>query len=312
MSELKLNRNDTELKQKKQPRKKPLSRMGPYLVMAPGMLLLLALAVYPFIFLFKISFQDYHPLKVDKPFIGLDNYIHLFQDHNFWNAIKVTFIFVTSSVLLEFILGLGIALILNKLIKGGKIFQSIILLPIAMAPVVVGLMFRFMMNEQYGVLNYFVEIFGFTRTAWLSDPTLALPALILTDVWQWTPFMILILLAGLKGIPNDPYEAASIDGASAWQAFWYVTLPQMSKIIYIALLLRTIDAFRIYDTIYMMTKGGPINVTSTLSWIVFDQGFKFLEFGYGAAISVVMIIIVVTLLMIVLKKIDLFDLEGRK
>jgi multiple sugar transport system permease protein len=281
------------------------------LVMAPGLIILLLFAIYPFLFLLKISFQNYSPIQVKNPFVGLGNYAQLFQDHNFWNSLKVTAVFVISTVSLEFILGLGLAVILNQLRIGQKILQSIIIIPIAMAPTVVGLMFRFMMNEQYGIFNYFAETLGFGRTAWLSDPDLALPALIATDIWQWTPFMMIILLAGLKGIPDEPYEAARIDGASSWQSFRYVTLPQLSKIIYIALLLRTIDAFRIYDTIYMMTKGGPINVTSTLSWIVYDQGFKFLEFGYGAAICIVLLIIVITFLSIALKKMDLFNLEGR-
>lgn len=288
-----------------------LQRSGPYLVMAPGMLLLLLFAIYPFIFLLTISFQEYSPIQAVKPFVGFDNYAQLVQDHNFWNAVKITAIFVISTVGLEFLVGLALAVILNQLKLGQRIFQSIILIPIAMAPTVVGLMFRFMLNEQYGVFNYFIELMGFSRTAWLSDPQLALPALILTDVWQWTPFMMIILLAGLKGIPDEPYEAASIDGASAWQSFRYVTIPQLSRIIFIALLLRTIDAFRIYDTIYMMTKGGPINVTSTLSWIVYDKGFKFLEFGYGAAISVVMLILVVSILMFVLRRIDLFETGGK-
>lgn len=288
-----------------------LQRTGPYLVMAPGMILLLLFSMYPFLFLLKISFQDYSPINPLKPFVGLDNYIHVFQDHNFWNALKVTAVFVISTVTLEFAIGLLLAVILNRLSVGQRIYQSIILLPIAMAPTVVGLMFRFMMNEQYGVFNYFVELLGMSRTAWLSDPYLALPALIFTDVWQWTPFMMIILLAGLKGMPDEPYEAAMIDGASSWQTFRYVTIPQLSKIIYIALLLRTIDAFRIYDTIYMMTKGGPINVTSTLSWIVYDKGFKFLEFGYGAAICIILLILVVSLLTYILKKFDLFEVEGR-
>ncbi len=164
-------------------------------------------------------------------------------------------------------------------------------------------MFRFMMNDQYGIFNYLIELLGMSRTAWLSEPHLALPALIVTDIWQWTPFMMIILLAGLKGLPDEPYEAAMIDGASSWQSFRYITIPQLSRIIYIALLLRTIDAIRIYDSIYMMTKGGPINVTSTMSWIVYDRGFKFLDFGYGAAICIVLLVIVVTLLTLVLKKV---------
>ncbi|GGG01697.1 carbohydrate ABC transporter permease [Paenibacillus abyssi] len=288
-----------------------LQNSGPYLVMAPGMIILLLFSIYPLIFLLKISFQDYSPISAVKPFVGLDNYVHLFQDRSFWNALRITAIFVASTVVLEFAIGLGLAIILNRLTVGQRIYQSILLLPIAMAPTVVGLMFRFMMNDQYGIMNYFMELFGMSRVAWLSNTSLALPALIFTDIWQWTPFMMIILLAGLKGIPDEPYEAANIDGASAWQAFRYVTIPQLSKIIYIALLLRTIDSLRIYDTIYMMTKGGPINVTSTLSWIVYDKGFKFLEFGYGAAICIILLIIVVSLLTFVLKKLDLFEVEDR-
>lgn len=287
-----------------------LARTGPYLVMAPGMILLLLFSIYPFLFLLKISFQEYSPISITNPFVGLGNYKTLFEDHNFWNSLKVTAVFVIATVVLEFLIGLGLALILNRLPLGQRLFQSLVLLPIAMAPTVVGLMFRFMMNEQYGVLNYFMELLGFSRQAWLSDINLALPALIITDVWQWTPFMMIILLAGLKGIPDEPYEAAGIDGASPWQMFRYVTIPQLSRIISIALLLRTIDAFRIYDTIYMMTKGGPINVTSTLSWIVYDKGFKFLEFGYGAATSVVMLVIVVTLISLAMKKMNLFEGEA--
>ncbi|MCY9666746.1 sugar ABC transporter permease [Paenibacillus alginolyticus] len=286
-----------------------LQRGGPYLVMLPGLLLLALFSIYPFLFLVKVSFQKYSPVGENNPYVGLKNYIQLFQDHNFWNALKVTGIFVTSSVVLEFVIGLGLAIILNRIGIGQKWFQSLMLLPIAMAPTVVGLMFRFMMNDQYGVFNYFVEMLGLDRTAWLSNPHLALPALILTDIWQWTPFMMIILLAGLKGIPDEPYEAARIDGASAWQTFRYVTIPQLSRMIVIALLLRTIDAFRIYDTIYMMTKGGPINVTSTLSWIVYDKGFKFLDFGYGAAICVVLLILVVSLLTFLLNKIDVFEVK---
>ncbi|MGG2201358.1 carbohydrate ABC transporter permease [Paenibacillus validus] len=284
---------------------------GPYLAMVPGMLLLLLFSVYPTVFLFKISFQQYSPISAVNPFIGLDNYIDVFQDHNFWNALKVTFIFVVSTIILEFAIGLVLAVILNRLTSGERFYQSVVLLPIAMAPTVVGLMFRFMMNDQYGIFNYFIELLGMSRTAWLSEPHLALPALIVTDIWQWTPFMMIILLAGLKGLPDEPYEAAMIDGASSWQSFRYITIPQLSRIIYIALLLRTIDAIRIYDSIYMMTKGGPINVTSTMSWIVYDRGFKFLDFGYGAAICIVLLVIVVTLLTLVLKKFDLFEVEGR-
>ncbi|KIL49423.1 carbohydrate ABC transporter permease [Jeotgalibacillus soli] len=287
-------------------------RMGPYLVTAPALVFLALMALYPLIFLLKISFQDYSPINFENPYVGFDNYATLLADSSFWNSIKVTAIFVVSAVSIELVLGLALALILNQKIKAGKMFQTLIMLPIFMAPTVVGLMFRFMMNEQYGVINYFAEVLGFDRTAWLSDPTLALPALIITDIWQWTPFMIIILLAGLQGISDEPLEAAQIDGATKWQALRYVTIPMLSQVIIIAVLLRTIDAFRLYDSIFMMTQGGPVNVTSTLSWIVFDKGFRFLDFGYGAAIAVVMLIIVLILLTLFLKRFSLFEESGEK
>lgn len=285
-------------------------KLGPYLVTTPALIFLALLALYPLIFMLRISFQDYSPINLENPYVGFKNYINLIGDHHFWNAIQVTFIFVFFAVSIELVLGLVLATILNKNIKGKKVIQTLIMIPIFMAPTVVGLMFRFMLNEQYGIINYFVEMLGFERTAWLSSPTLALPALILTDVWQWTPFMVIIILAGLQGLSDEPLEAAQIDGASRWQSFWYITLPMLAKVMTIAVLLRTIDAFRLYDQIFMMTQGGPVNVTSTLSWIVYDKGFKFLDFGYGAAIAVVMLIMVVALLMLFLKRFDLFEEGG--
>lgn len=289
-----------------------LKNIGPYTVMAPGMFLLIALAIYPFLFLIKISFQEYSPINSSNPFIGLSNYIHLFKDGGFWNSIMVTAIFVVASVLIELVIGLALALLYNQQLAGKRLFRTLILLPIVMTPTVVGLMFRFMMNDQYGIFNHFIEGLGLNRTPWLSDIRYALPALIITDIWQWTPFMILIILAGLQGLSEEVYEAVRVDGASKWQTFIYVTLPMLSRIIFIAVLLRTIDSFRAYDTIFMMTRGGPVNATSTLSWIVYDKGFKTLDFGYGSSICVVMLFLIVLILPKVLKRMEMFGLEKGK
>jgi len=286
-----------------------MKRHGPYVVMAPGLLILAILALYPFVFLLKISFQEYSPINANNPFIGFENYTTLFRDNSFWNSVKVTAIFVFSSVTIEFILGLAIAMLLNQQLAGKRIFRTLILLPIVMAPTVVGLIFRFMMNEQYGVLNFFMEKLGFERLAWLSNAKTALPALITTDIWQWTPFMVIILLSGLQGLSEEVYEAVKVDGASKWQAFIYITIPMLSRIIFIAILLRAIDSFRVYDTVYMMTRGGPINVTSTLSWMVYEKGFKVLEFGYGASACIVMLIVIVSVLPMLLRKMNMFDLK---
>jgi multiple sugar transport system permease protein len=199
---------------------------------------------------------------------------------------------VTIAVSAEFLIGLTLALVLSRDVPGISAFRSLMLLPLALAPIVVGLLWRFMLGTEYGIINYGISLIGLSRTDFLSNTSLALIVIAIVDLWQWTPFMFLILLAGVQALPVEPFEAAAIDGASRWQTLRHITLPLLRYPILVALLLRTIDAFRVYDLIFMMTRGGPINATDTLSWHIYNIGFRNFNMSYASALSWIMLIIV--------------------
>jgi len=232
---------------------------------------------------------------IPKSFVGLSHFVRLFQDEFFWSAMSVTFRFLAFVVLIEFFLGLFLALILSREIKGRSIIRSLFLLPMMLAPVVVGLIWRFILNDEVGILNYFFSLIHLPAQSWLGDVNTALGAIMLVDIWQWTPFMILVLLAGLQSLPDEPFEAARIDGASAWQTFKFITIPLLKPAILIALLFRTIDAYRIFDIIYVMTYGGPKTSTEPLSLYVYRNGFRHYDMGYTAALSLVMLVIIIAI-----------------
>lgn len=267
--------------------------LGPYLVMLPALLFLVAIAIAPLIYSLAVSFQRYNLMNPERQgFIGLRNYRLLLESPEFWNSLIVTFQFVAMSVSVELVLGLTLALVLSRDVPGISAFRSFLLVPLAMAPVVVGLLWRFMLSTEAGIINYVISTLGFDRTDFLSNTSLALPVIALVDIWQWTPFMFLILLAGIQALPHEPFEAAAIDGASTWETLVHITLPMLRYPILVAVLIRTIDAFRVYDLIYMMTRGGPIDVTDTLSWSIYNDGFRIFNMGYASALSWMMLIIV--------------------
>jgi multiple sugar transport system permease protein len=273
----------------------------PYFVILPGILFLIFMAIYPLAFSLWISFSNWNLLDPEHYFVGINNYKNTILNKNFWNAVWVTGIFTIAAVGMEIILGFIIALLINNITRGRRFFQTIFLLPVVVAPAISGLMWRFMLNYEYGVLNYFMTVVNLQRHAWLAEKSLALPALIMTDIWQWTPFMTIILLAGLQSLPDEPMEAAQIDGCSSWQRFWQITLPMMKRVTTIALVLRTIDAFRIYDIIFMMTRGGPVHATASLSWIIYERAFKTFELHKSATMSWLMLIIVTVIIMVILR-----------
>lgn len=253
------------------------------------------------IFLIRISFLKYNLLSTDRPFVGLHNVISVLTDRIFWNSLLFTLILVFATVTIEFFIGLLIASILNKELKAQKFYQMIFLLPIIVAPTIVGLIGRFMLNYEYGIINYFFTLIHLPKLVWLANPILAPVALMLVDIWQWTPFVIIILLAGLQSLPTEVIEASVIDGCSGIQSWIYVKLPMLKNVIVIVLLLRIIDTFRIYDSVAMMTRGGPVYATSTLSWTIFIRGFQIFDFGKAAVMSLFMLAVVTLLTTIILK-----------
>ena len=270
--------------------------------MLPALLFLLAVAIVPLIYSLVVSLLRFNLMNLDRTgFVGLRNFQLILSSPDFWNSLTVTIQFVVIAVGLELLLGLGLALVLSRDVPGISVFRSFILVPLALAPVVVGLLWRFMLNVESGVLNWFISLFGLPRTDFLSNTTLALPIIALVDVWQWTPFMFLILLAAIQALPHEPFEAAAIDGASTWETIIHITLPMLRYPILVAVLLRTIDAFRVYDLIFMMTRGGPITATDTLSWSVYNVGFRNFNMGYAAALSWIILIIVSVVVMIFIR-----------
>jgi len=265
----------------------------PYMVMLPTLLFLFAISIVPLLYSLVVSFLRYNLMDPEPArFVGLRNFQLIFTSPDFWNSLWVTLGFVIMAVGAEFLLGLALALVLSRDVPRIGIFRSFILVPLSLAPIVVGLLWRFLLGTEYGIINYVITLVGLPRVDFLSNTTLALGVIALVDVWQWTPFMFLILLAGVQALPVDPFEAAAIDGASRGQMFRYITLPLLRYPILVALLLRTIDAFRVYDLIFMMTRGGPINATDTLSWHIYNIGFRNFNMSYASALSWVMLIIV--------------------
>ena len=256
-------------------------RPGWYL--APAALLLGIVTLYPLAHVAWLSLERRSLLDPGPPrFIGLDNYLRLAGDERVWNALGNTLYFVGVSVSLELALGLAFALAVQRPFRGRAALYGVILLPWAVPTAVSARMWEWMYNSEIGVLNYLLG----AQVNWLGSPAWALNAAILMDVWKSTPFVALLLVAGLQGIPRDLYRAAEVDGATRWTVLRRITLPLLAPVILVALIFRTIDAFRVFDSIYVLTGGGPANSTETLSIYAYKALFQSLEFGYGSTLAV--------------------------
>ena len=260
----------------------------PALFIAPALAVLLALSIYPLIYSVTISFQQEKAAGVEW---GLGNFTRLLSDNFFWTAMAHTFVYAAAALTCEFLLGLGLALLLNNQMRGRGFFRASLLVPMMLPTVVVAVVWRLMLNPNFGAVNGTLKQFGINPESltWTASPKLAMISVIAVDVWQWTPFVFLVLLAGLQAIPQEPYEAALIDGSSRWQTFWHVTLPLLKPSILIVLLLRTMDLLRVFDQIFILTEGGPGFATETISLYIYRTAFRFFDFGYAAAMSFVLL-----------------------
>jgi multiple sugar transport system permease protein len=222
---------------------------------------------------------------------GLGNFTRLVSDNFFLTAMVHTFVYAVAALSCEFLLGLGLALLLNSKMRGRGLFRASLLVPMMLPAVVVGVVWRLMLNPDFGAINGTLRRFGISTESltWTASPKLAMLSVIAVDVWQWTPFVFLVLLAGLQAIPEEPYEAALIDGSSRWQTFWHVTLPLLKPSILIVLLLRTMDLLRVFDQIFILTEGGPGFATEMISLYIYRTAFRFFDFGYAAAMSFVLL-----------------------
>lgn len=249
----------------------------------PALILLSFVTIYPIIYVFYLSLHRKLLIFDISKFIWLENYLFLIRDDRFWNALKNTVYFTTVSISLELLLGLSIAVLLNRSFKLKGLVRAIVLIPWAIPTVVSARMWEWIYNTDFGILNY---IFG-VKINWLGNPFWAMNAAIFMDVWKTTPFVAILLMAGLLIIPQELYQAARVDGAGNWSVFRKITLPLLKPVILVVLIFRTLDAFRIFDAIYVLTGGGPANTTETLSIYAYKVLFQTLQFGYGSTLSVV-------------------------
>jgi multiple sugar transport system permease protein len=269
----------------------------PYLFVAPAVLVLAFTCLYPVIKGFELSFYDWSlgtPIESRK-YIGWENFVWAWQDPALFNSIKVTLIFAVFAVTAELFLGLLIAFLLEKGIKGIVVLRTVFIIPIMIAPVVVGLLWRYLFDANFGLINHIVSLFGFEPIVWLGTPGLALPAVIITDIWQWTPFMFILFLAGLQSLPKDPVEAAQVDGATTWQVIRQVKLPLLAPVIWVAVILRIIDAFRSLEVMFIMTFGGPGRETEVLSLNIYKTAFMSQRLGLAAVNSIFLLAFIILL-----------------
>ncbi|MGQ9615579.1 MAG: carbohydrate ABC transporter permease [Spirochaetota bacterium] len=271
--------------------KRSEKRLGIYFFLPAG-IIIVGVIIYPLLFSLATSFTTYGFLN---PFfnqlVWFENYRAIFDDVYFWNSLYVIFKFVFVVVALEFCLGFCIALLLNRKIKAKGVFYTVLTIPMVMAPVAVALIWRVFLHPELGVMNYFLSFFKIKPVNWLGSEKVAFWTVVMVDIWQQVSFMILMLLAGLVSLPSDPYEAAAIDGASAFQRFFYITLPLMKPVIVIALLIRIIFGFRTFDLVYILTRGGPGVTTDVMSYYIYRRTFMGLSLSESSAASFILLFI---------------------
>jgi multiple sugar transport system permease protein len=263
-------------------------------LIAPAVLALVFFQVVPILAGANTSFREWSLHDPKRTWVGLANYAHVLGDPEFVGTVLPnTFGFMVASVACSLVLGLILALMLNRRWPGRALVQSIILLPLMVAPVIAAIMMRWMFNDQFGIVNVALEGLGIAPVSWLTERWTAFFVILLTDVWLWTPWFALILLAGLESLPPEPFEAAQIDAAGAWRTFRYITLPMLRPVMVVCIVIRSIDAFRTFDIVWTITGGGPARATELFSIYAYVESFQFLNLGRGSAAAVIGAIIIV-------------------
>ena len=271
-----------------------MQALTPYFFILPAVAIMVAGLVYPVVQALYLSLYDWKiGTDFDKaPYVGMRHFIRMINDEDVLESIWVTFRFGFWTITIEMVLGVALALLLEKPIRGASVFRTIFILPLMVSPVVVGLIWRYLFDARIGWINYYLGKIGIAPQVWLGDPELAFFAIVFTDIWQWTPFIFIIVIAGLQALPSEVLEASKIDGANWWQHIFLVKLPMIRSILLIALLMRLIDVFRALEVMYILTGGGPGRATELLSLHIYNRAFDTQQLGYASAISVLLIVIV--------------------
>ena len=275
--------------------------------LAPAGIVLILGLLYPIGYMVYASFLDWNPSQLigEAEWVGLRNYTNLLADDAFQESLWVTLKFAFIVVVLEMLIGVGLALLLDRNIRGMSVLRTIFILPMMIAPIVVGLMWRYMYHPTVGIFNKFLKDIGLESIPWLSDSNWALVSVIIADVWQWTPFIFILSLAALQSLPKSTLEAARIDGASGWQQIMYIKIPLMMPVLIVTLLLRLIDAFKVLEVILVMTNGGPGLSTEIMALRISRTASEFRELGVAAAMSnfLLLLLLALTIIMFVYNKV---------
>lgn len=272
-------------------------------LLAPALVLLSVLTLYPIISVIYNAFGSIDFASKEYQFVGLANFTELFDDFFFIAAIKNTFTFTVVASFAQVFLGLWLALLFNRNFAGRRWALPVIIYPMMLSTLVCSSIWRSWYHYDFGLLNNLLTQFGMSPVEWLFNPNLALYAIAIVDTWQWTPMAFLIILAGLQSIPKDVHEAAMVDGAKGYRSFLHITFPLIQKQLMLALLLRSIDTFKLFDKVYVMTGGGPGNATETLSMFVYKYGFRFFDLGMASASALVMLMISVVMTLFYARKV---------
>jgi multiple sugar transport system permease protein len=278
-------------------------RQFKYLLVWPAVLVLLLIGLFPIIYTLMVSFQNINMFDEDTSFNGLLNYARLFSDARLWESLLHTFVLTAIALPLELILGLAMAYLFLERMPGRQVFVALLVLPTVISPVIAGAIWRLLFDNRFGPVN---QVLGWiagepVTILWTVNPAFVYPAILIAEVWQWTPFMVLIMLAGLRSLPKEPFEAAAIDGATATQVFFKLTLPMMSKVIAIAVLIRGIDLFRAFDYVKVMTDSGPGTATETLTSYAGRIYFGNADFPYASTIALMTLILVIIVSFVFMK-----------
>ena len=277
------------------------------LLVAPSILLMLLVGVFPLLYLIMVSFQGITMTENNTDFVGLQNYAYLVKDKRMWQALGHTMIFLVIALPIELLLGLAMAQLFLDKLPGRQVFIALLVLPVVISPIVAGATWSLMFDNRFGPIN---QIIGWVMgkdmaLLWTFNPHLVYPAILVAEVWQWTPFMFLLLLAALANVDKSQLEAAAIDGAGYWRTFWKIVLPSIWPVMAIALLIRALDLFRLFDIVWALTQGGPGTMTETISMFTYVQGFRQFETSYTAAVALLIIVLLSVALMWALRRVEL-------
>ncbi len=279
------------------------------LLILPAMIIIGFFALYPLFYAINVSFRmaDLTSGGI-QGFVGLKNYRTVLFDKFFWHSVKTTLFFTVFAVSIEVILGIFVAFLIHGATIGKGIIRSLLILPLATAPAVTGLFWRYLYDTQFGLYNYFLKLLGLPQPNWLGDIDIALWAVIIFDVWLWMPFVALIVLAGLQALPKEPFEAAELDGAPYFRVLRKLTFPMLKPVLFLVIILRTIDALRLYDAVAVLTRGGPGSTTETMTYYLYRNGLVFFRMDYASTMALLFLYAVVVAALFALR--PLLDMFG--